>query len=356
MALAARDPVIVDLSLVTGVVALILTAAFILLAVGVRLRVAGRAKAVARIEALWTPVLVAAVRGVPDALPSLRRSHEVAIVTLWNRFTDTLTGAAREHLVELARRCGIGDAALRRVRRGSGQSRLLAATTLGRLGDERAAPALHDLMRSRALVVRAEAARALVRISPLEGTDTVAALVAGWDDCHAATAVAILEDAPPLRAAEALGRELQATDDIECQLRLVDILGSVKGWIGLGPVRDLLGSTAEPELIARCLQVLRQHRQPDDAPLVRRFLHHDAPFVRVQAVAALGRIRAPGDEWRVLAALDDREWWVRYRAAHALADFPRISRRYLELVSHVHPDRYARGALQQVLSEAAALG
>lgn len=91
------------------------------------------------------------------------------------------------------------------------------------------------------------------------------------------------------------------------------------------------------------------------AALVRPYLGHPVSFVRVQAVSALGRLRVPGDEWQIVARLDDREWWVRYRAAHALVAMPNMSRTVLALLARTHPDRYARGALAQVLSETAAL-
>lgn len=57
---------------------------------------------------------------------------------------------------------------------------------------------------------------------------------------------------------------------------------------------------------------------PADAPDVRPFLSSEAVGVRVQATRALGAMARLEDAPVLVAALDDPQWWVRYRAAEGL--------------------------------------
>lgn len=338
-----------------GIAALAFTALFVVAATTVRGSVALRARRGAAVKAAWTPVFVGAVREVPDEVPRIGRRDRAHVLELWNRFCATLEGGARDRLDRTARTFGIDRAALELVERGRGAERLLAAITLGRLRDARGVRTLLELAARNPLVLRAEATRALVRIDPEAGTRAVVPLVASWRDCHPATAVAVLDEAPPEVVSAALADEVLEAPDVQLRTRLVEMLGRTRGSSGVHVVHRILETTDEPEVTARCLEVIREHRRPGDAALVRPYLEHPVSFVRVQAVSALGRLRVSGDEWRIVARLDDREWWVRYRAAHALTAMPSMSRSVLALLARTHPDRYARGALAQVLSETAAL-
>ncbi len=76
----------------------------------------------------------------------------------------------------------------------------------------------------------------------------------------------------------------------------------------------------------------------------------------MHAASALGRLGLTEDVVRLEQTLQDREWWVRYRAAQALACMPFISMDDLRRMSIRSPDPYARDILQQVISEQPAYG
>ncbi|HLF40445.1 MAG TPA: HEAT repeat domain-containing protein, partial [Acidimicrobiia bacterium] len=147
------------------------------------------------------------------------------------------------------------------------------------------------------------------------------------------------------------GEVLRARDAPQ-QARLLELLESFEGPGGLEAARTLLPGAIDPEVIARCLSVLGQHRRPEDAALMRPLLGHPVAFVRLRAVTALGRIMGPGDQWYIASRLGDHDWWVRRRAAEMLVASRRVPHAFVDVLAGVHPDRYARGALAHALSEA----
>lgn len=346
------EPLIVTISIFVGMAALVLTLLFLLLAVALRGLLGRREEYRRGVEARWMPVMLRSLREPDVEVPPLRRRDGPMVLAIWNRLVAGIEGEAVERLRSFAHRAGLTDVAHRMLRRaGQPDDQLVAVVFLGRQRDVRGVRSLLELAVETPLVVRAEAARALVRIDPEAGPRAVAPLVAIWDDCHPAVAVAILKDAPAYVAARAVADEALASDRSDRQARLVDVLASIKGRAGLDAARQILARGPDAEVVSRCLSVLREHRRPEDIGLVRSYLDHPAPFVRVQAVTALGRMQGPGDQWRLAARLDDRDWWVRVRAAQALVTSPRMPPVLTRMLADVHPDRYARGALRQVLSE-----
>lgn len=350
--LAAADSPVVELSIRVGVVALAATGALVTAALLARLGSAGRERRYRILEARWTPLMLAALRDPAGVdLPKLRRRDRSVVLALWNRLHDTVRGSGRELLSEFARRSGFEAVAMRLLARKRSSDRVVAIATLGNLRARAAWPALLELATSRSFVVRSRVARALVRIDPIEGGIVVASLLADWEDCHPATYAAILEDADPAAATAAVASRAAAEPAVERQLRLVRVLATLRHPGAVAAIRAILGQARDPELTAACVAALARSRDPGDAELVRPYLAHPESFVRVQAVSTLGRLRRPSDVWPIAGRLSDPDWWVRYRAAHALAQFPRLSRRVVELLSAVHPDRFARDALRQVLTE-----
>jgi len=336
---------------VIGLGALAAASVFLLVAFALRGRLVRQTERRAAIEAVWLPVMLQSMRQEFPATPTLRRRERGAVLALWNRMTAAIEGEAVERLCVFADRAGLITAARALSKEGSGEELVVAATFLGRNRDAAGIPVLLDLAQKEPVVVRAEAARALVRIEPEAGVRSVVPMIARWEDCHSAVAVAILRDAPSEVVSEVVAGHALAAQDPGAQARLVDVLAIIKGRAGHAAARTLLDRQPPPEVASRCLAVLREHRAPEDAILVRPYLKHEMPFVRVQAVAALARLQGSGDVWRIAGCLGDRDWWVRNRAARAVVTSPAIARSLVELLASVHPDRYARGALVQVLGE-----
>lgn len=345
------EPVIIRFSIMIGGAAIVLAVAFIVAALGLRAYVSWRDRKRETLEEGWLPFMLEALRGPVSEVPPLRRGERAHVLSIWNRLVASLSGEAVTRLQAFARTAQLDHAARQLLRRGRPAELLVATVFLGRQQDLPAVNSLRELLHTSEPVIRAEAARALVRVEPASGVRTVVPAIVGWEDCHPATAAAVLRDAPHDLVATALRRHVFADDEPVRQRRILEILGAVESPHAAEIARHVLARTIDPELIARCLQVLREQRDPVDAPLVRRFLRHATPFVRLHAVSTLARLRARGDEWRIVSMLDDPDWWVRHRAAEAVADSPRLDPRLVELMARIHPDRYARGALDHVLTE-----
>jgi HEAT repeat protein len=73
--------------------------------------------------------------------------------------------------------------------------------------------------------------------------------------------------------------------------------------------------------------------------------------VRVQAASALGRVGQPCDGELLLEMTRDREWWVRYRAARALAAGAFAAPDDLVARAADLRDRFARDMVRQALAE-----
>lgn len=348
---AGDESVIVQISIVVGLVAIALVLFFILLAIGLRGRITRQRRWKQAVEERWLPLMLEALREPADDVPDLRRREQSVVLAVWNRLVGSLTGEGVQRLRAFARNAGLPDAAHRLVGRGRPAERLVATTFLGYQRDLRASKILREMAQRSDPILRAEAARALVRLDPVNGPRAVAPIVMEWDDHHPATAVAVLAEAPDDAVADALGAQVFETEDPARRTRLLEILGTVRSPKAAEVARRLLPRTIEPELIARCLEILGENRRPQDAVLVRRFLRHPTPFVRLRAVATLTRLQVPGDEWRILSRVDDPDWWVRQRVAEATVQSRHLGRPFIELLARIHPDRYARGALDHALTE-----
>ncbi|MGB3935795.1 MAG: HEAT repeat domain-containing protein, partial [Burkholderiales bacterium] len=103
-----------------------------------------------------------------------------------------------------------------------------------------------------------------------------------------------------------------------------------------------------PEVSAAALDALWH---PEDADLARARLQHARWQVRLAAVKALGRFGTAADRSALERMLGDPSWWVRYRAAQALARLPGMDRAALGALRAAQQDPFAADVLGQVLSE-----
>jgi HEAT repeat protein len=117
------------------------------------------------------------------------------------------------------------------------------------------------------------------------------------------------------------------------------------------PLLETLLAMHQPvEVITATLKVCKDPRALD---AVRHLTVHQSWAVRARAAATLEQIGDAQDRFRLQAMLSDPEWWVRYRAALALAHLPFVSRQKLaDLITSLN-DKFAVDILRQVSAEAA---
>jgi HEAT repeat protein len=312
--------------------------------------------------AVWQPILVNAVDIATSDLPRLARHDLPEFLLLWNHLQESLLDESKDHLNQIGIALSIQRDALRLLRRGNLRERLLAIVTLGQLHERAAWDQLLTIAQREGALLSVAAARALVMIEPTKAVPELIPLLmrrADWPASRVANMLQIagadvisdqianaalkyaLEESEP----NANGNGKPATDDPAQLVRYLELAYNVAA---VPAVRTIAELSRDPEVLAACLRLFKS---AEDLPVVRECLSHEESCVRVQAAAALGRLGEDEDEERLVHLLSDREWWVRYRAAQALAHLPHMREPKLKMIQAAQSDPFARDILAQVMAE-----
>jgi len=330
----------------TGMGALALT--LLLGAQIVRLRVAlrRRERREARALARWRPVLNATIVGeTPDVLPQLAAAERPHFIKLWVHLQASLRGDASLALNAVARRLGVVHDARAMLAHGPRTERLLATLLLGHLRDRKSWDALRGLAGSPDVTLSLSALWALVRIDPHAAAAYLTPLFVERDDWAMSYVAGILKEASaPVAGVLA---DLVASLPPERLPRALRIAEALR----IGLPDELLAGALDAGDIALVTAALRVVATPGLLPRVRALLAHPHWEVRVLAAKALGHVGDRTDVDRLAGLLGDREWWVRYRAAQALAELPWLDRAGLDALHASLSDRFAADILAQVIAE-----
>jgi len=347
LAAAGADP-FVQVAVGAGLAAMGLTAALGLQVLWLRQAKLGRARRAARCLETWRPILYEAALGDAPAAPPLAAADEATFLLLWNQLQDGLRGPSRIGLNAVARAVDARGMALRRLARGT-LERLLALRTLGYLGQAEDFDRLLPYLEERRLPLCLAAARALVHVDPVRGTDLLWAHLRARPDWPVAQVAAVLRDADPARLASRFIDTAPALSPPELR-RLMPLLALLDDASADVVVSNLLAGSDDPDSLAGALKHVRS---PSLLLHVVHLCRHPAWPVRVQAAAALGRMGSPGERDLLLRLLGDPQWWVRYRAAQSLLGGRFGGREELAALGQSLPDRFARDIVSHVLAEGA---
>lgn len=302
----------------------------------------------------WRPILHDALIGkVPAKLPYLFRGDRLYFLEFWNYLQESVKGESRERLNEIARRIKM----LRTARYLSNSQylwrQLLGVTALGWLGDADSWDRIEGYARSDDPVVSITSARALVHIDAERAVPILMPILRKRKDWSETKIATILQEAgTPLISRPLADAMVGATP--RQQTLLMHLSGAVNSQDGLTASRVRLSELTEdhtPEHAPVILAGLRLLGESADAPLARKFLTHPDWNVRVEAAHALGRIGDPEDEKRLTLLLRDEHWWVRYRAAQALANMPQFSHERLLALEKEQAEPAAKDILKHVIAE-----
>lgn len=321
----------------------------------VRVAASARAARDNRLTDLWTPVFL----GISvDKWPGPpHRRDERAVLALWNRLRSAMRGEATRPLVARARATALHDIALRLLDSRRADDRLNAVAAVGTLGLPSSLPALERFARrsGASITLRSEAARSMLRLHAVRTLPVVLELLRTQPDWHPALIASVLDEADPDAVALGLVNEAASAEwrgEFDVAARFLRVLTAVASDACLPGVRNLLDNSDTPDIQAACIHVLGHFADRRDARNIRRYLHSPIWFVRVHAASALGAVGTADDEPALVALLDDREWWVRQRAAEALARLAALEPDELAVVFEHHPEvgRFA-GAPYSSLAE-----
>lgn len=347
MAFAGAFEPVVRAAWATGLLTVVLSAVLVARVLRMRRRLARAEARRQDVVARWRPILFEAIAGGSPRLPDLPPGDEDAFLLLWVQLLDGIRGEPLERLARVGEALGAHALAAARLRREDALGRVLALRTLGYLGRaEDRGEVLRWLDDPRSYLSLA-AARALVRSDPEGAPAELLPRLTRRTDWPVPLFASVLGEASAPRVSErfaALCRELPAP----ALVRLLPLASIVDARDVEPVVAGLLGRDGEPEVLAAAL---RQVRSPALLGAVRRAAHHAAWSVRVQAAAALGRVGEPADRELLAGLLRDPEWWVRYRAAQALAARPCGSPQDVLALAEASGDRFARDIVRQALAE-----
>lgn len=342
----SADPV--GVAFWTGITALALSGAFLAAMLSVHSWLAVKNLLRRRTLDRWRPVLMASLYQPDDAaLPRLSRTSTADFLELWNHLHQSLDGAARDNLNQVAGALRVPAIVCGMLRKRGFHSRLLAAQTAGNLRLIAAWDALRQQLEDESAGLSLVAARALVRIDPERAAPLVLPELIKREDWAPQCVDALLREAGGRNVAESLFHAIAGAAPASAR-RLIRYLGVIPPADAAPVISRLLAESADEELLGACLQLLSD---PAELDRVRALSRHENWHVRVHVASALGRLGVPDDAALLACMLSDSQWWVRYRAALALARLPGMSMDELRHIKDVQTDRYARDMLHQVMAE-----
>ncbi len=272
-----------------------------------------------RIIREWTPLLEQSVCGALPTLPSLSRRDHVVFLYLWNESYESRGETMTAPLVRVARAVGSHHLAAELLQSRLLSQRILGVATLGRLQERSAWEHISPLLTQHNSFLAFQAAQALLRINARDALPLLVPILGRRKDWSPLKIVSMLNSIGRDVASEVLAKAATHGDP-DVGPRLIRYLPATQRAHGLPILRQFLSDhSPSANLLAACLFVFGDFRDPADRPLVRRHLTHPAWYVRVQAATALGKLGTADDEERLIALFDDEQWWVRYRAGEALA-------------------------------------
>ena len=298
----------------------------------------------------WRPILTETIlRDWDDSirLPRLRSDDMEAFLHEWNVFHDSVTGEAEDHLNALARKLRIDRVARRMLRSRHVYTKLLAIATLGHMRDPSCWDRVEPELDADNLPLSLVAARALVQIDAARAVPLIIPRIVERDDWPPGRLGSLLREAGPDAVVDSLRGAIESgmPEDIG---KLVIFLDSIPGPDADAIISHLLQTSDDGRVIAACLNMVIN---PGDLPSLRKLTFHDYWHIRMLSAKALGRIGEKKDTKHLMRLLSDSQWWVRYRAAQALASLPWVDRQALERIQEQQTDRFAADILDQVIAE-----
>lgn len=302
-----------------------------------------------RFTQLWRPIFQSYVVGDKVPVPDLARVDVKRFLRLWLHYQDLLRGEAQTGLNEVAAHVHLSELAQRLLHKRSVRKRVLAISALGYLQEKKVWDELNTVVHSDHVLLSMVAARALLHIDAAKALPILLPMMITRSDWSEDKIVLLLGEvdkqlltAPVL---ELVPKYMTKTQELT---RIVQFLGLVPSIEVSKVVRKIINNAPDDKVISSCLQVVSHAGEND---LVKRYIDHPRWHIRVQAAKALGRIGFTDDLKVLVSMLSDQEWWVRYRAAQSVLNFPGNEIKDVEEIRDGLGDPFARDILTHVMAE-----
>lgn len=330
-----------------GTAAIALTMVMVLVIVYLRLGLRNSLKREAQFIALWRPILLEAISvDAPQAVPELGGRDQLLFLKLWSYLQESLRGAANDRLNELARQVHCDVAARNFLARGNRSERLLAILTLGHLRDQVSWENLALQATKADRLASIHAARALIKIDPLRGTEWLLPLMLerrDWDITQVANFLGEARQAFWLQLATKI-----LTIDQSQWTRALQLADALHLQLPLKPMRVILANCKSVTTLVAALHLASDAKL---LPSVRYCWQHSDWRVRVEVARFLGNFGEADDIPLLQQSLHDGHWWVRYQAARSLASLPFFGYEQLHALGKKTADVLVLDMLGHVLAE-----
>ncbi len=341
---------IVVIAMWAGVAVLVLTLGLFAVIIGIRIAQAHGRRRSERLTRRWRNLLSRALVETPVSAPPVSRRDAAEIMSLWGYYHEFLRGECKTNLNRLGQLAGLDIHAKRGLRSDRVRHRLLSIHVLGNLRDRETRRLLRPIARSANPYLSLAAAHALMRISPRESITDLISMIAQRPDWPPARVMAILQEAGPEVVSEPLARAAIEAD-VAYQPLLLIYMSTSLDRVALRAIKEILLATSDEQVIITSLYQITHLAHPDGLHIVRVFLEHPNWLIQLHAVQGIGRMGNDDDIDDLVRMLRHQKYWIRLRAAEALAKLPTMTARRLAAIRDRQDDRYARDILREVIAQ-----
>lgn len=297
----------------------------------------------------WRPIFLHYVVGEKVDVPDLSWHDVKRFLRLWLHYQDLLRGEAQTGLNDIAEQVRLSEWAHWLMQQKSVRKRVLAISALGYLKEKGVWGELTKVAASDHVLLSMVAARALLHIDAKRALTELMPMIIQRTDWSEDKMVMLMGEVDKTLLTEPLLEMVPQYLHTTLELtRIVQFFGLIPSAEVSKMIHEIVDSSPDDKVISSCLQVVGSAGEND---LVRRFIRHPRWHIRVQAAKALGRIGFKDDLKILVMMLSDREWWVRYRAAQSIMNFPGRTRENIEELHDSLDDKFARDILTHVLAE-----
>lgn len=297
--------------------------------------------------ALWRPILIESVAEVPGSFPKLDKKFVFDFIGEWNALYEKLGGISRENLIQVASALKINEHATKMLQSSHIKIQLIGIITLGNMRVNSAWNYLESIALSSDTLLSLTAYRALAQIDQDKAIIELLPKLIKRLDWPASMVAKILKEAKSPKICELLADACMTAKEEELPniIKYINVLNCSNSTLVF---RHILNKKVDDHIISLCLHELHD---PSVIDIVRRYVEYPRWHVRVNTAHALGNIGTKEDVVYLKKLLNDKQWWVRYRAAQALVKLPFLNDDTIRNIQKEFENPKAQQILEQALAE-----
>jgi HEAT repeat protein len=288
----------------------------------------------------------------PQILKNLLKYDPSEFLYLWNYLHDSVRGDSTKKLNLIAESIDLKAVTIKSLDNRQLKRRLLAISSLGHLQDQSSINELAKRTNLKDPIVSFWATKALLRINFEANSERFLPLIALRRDWSSILVAEMLKEFGADKISIPLVKLVENCYKSEFNERQ---MSRVISYLSLAHPTDytdlilkILKENDQTEIVIACLRLVFT---AEALPLVRKYFKDERWQVRMQVVLTLARIGHSEDTNFIILALNDLDWWVRYRAACALPSMPAMTQKRLKKLSKTLPNQFSRDIICHVLAE-----